>query len=253
MARLSSDERTELLSLLQALPELQEAEGRRQLLIAAGLAELLPRVNLQGEPVVVLSALIETLEGYGRVSNQHEALRLFLTAVQPLLAPADDQRRFLDRLLAAPGPMTLAREQPVRAANRSWTRRQQVFLLVLVLLVLTIAVWLLGFRRDGTPANPPGATPAPAGESHVLAGTVIDAVTRQPLSGVTVSIQGSADGAGQTPRTQTDAAGGFRFRDLPGPKKPVRVHAFKEGYDPSYTDAWLGSESHTIALEPKKP
>jgi V8-like Glu-specific endopeptidase len=112
MARLSSDDRTQLLSLLQALPELQEAEGRRQILITAGLAEVLPLVNLQGRPFVVLSALIEKLETYGRVTYQHEALGLFLAVVKQLLGPAGDQRRFLDHLLTAYSLMTPATEAP---------------------------------------------------------------------------------------------------------------------------------------------
>jgi hypothetical protein len=248
MARLSSDERSELLRLLLELPELQEAEGRRQLLMAAGLAAVLPLVDLQGRPFVVLGALIDKLESY-----EPGALGKFLTAVQQLLGPAHDKRRFLDGLLVAPGPMTPAREPPVRVPNPSWPRRGRVFLLVVVPLVLVIAVLLFAFRLDRTLANALGAAVAPAGESHVLAGTVIHAVTRKPLPGVTVSIQGLVDRTGQTPRTQTNDAGCFRFRDLPGPKKPVRVWASMEGYEPSYTDPSLGSESHSIALEPTKP
>jgi hypothetical protein len=91
-------------------------------------------------------------------------------------------------------------------------------------------------------------------EPNILAGTVIDSETRDPLPGVTLTIQNLDDRDGQTPTTQTDDAGRFRFRNLPpGPIRQVRLHASKAGYELSRTDPNLGSESHNIALQPQSP
>jgi hypothetical protein len=151
-----------------------------------------------------------------------------------------------------------------------WTAAQppapwwRSFLTVVPLRWLLVALLLLGLTVLGRwcwrPALPPPAAsaarrppspPPPPGKLNILAGTVIDSETRLPVAGVTVTIQDLDDPAGQTPTTQTDADGRFRFRDLPpGPDdKTVRLHAHKKGYQPSLTDPSLGAENHYIELE----
>jgi hypothetical protein len=141
MARLSSDERTKLLSLLLELPELQEAEGRRQILNTAGLPEVLPLVDLQGRSFVVLSALIEKLESY-----EPGVLGKFLTAVQQLLGPASDERRFLDHLLADPASAA-GGEVAVGKAHGQRARRLVQWGVAIVMIGIAMIVLAL-FSRD---------------------------------------------------------------------------------------------------------
>src|SRR5882757_10662421 len=60
----------------------------------------------------------------------------------------------------------------------------------------------------------------------ILHGYVTDAVTKKPLSGVTVSAM--VPGTNNSKEVLTDADGYFRFAQLPG--SPVTVHFDKKGY-----------------------
>jgi hypothetical protein len=138
-----------------------------------------------------------------------------------------------------------------------WTSRAQARLIAAFFLLGGVTLVIPNFGASKNNQEVPATkTPIPKpplrDEPNSLAGTVIDAVTRDPLPGVTVTIQDLVDRDGQTPTTQTDHAGIFRFRNLPpGPKKQVRVHASRVGYELSRTDPWLGTDRHNVALQPQ--
>ena len=87
-----------------------------------------------------------------------------------------------------------------------------------------------------------------------MGGDVRDAVTREPLAAVVLTLQDYDDIHGQTPECKTDAAGRFRFRYLPPSSEDlqrVRVVARKEGYEPSRdTYTTLGTTALPIKLRP---
>jgi hypothetical protein len=115
------------------------------------------------------------------------------------------------------------------------------------LLVAAIVVGSLLIRWERR-RNPPPPPPS------VLAGYVTDAETREPLSGVTLTIQDWDTVDGLTPTSTTDHAGRFRFDNLrpnPDPAQQVRLVARKPGYDPSASDSLLGSTDYPIKLPPK--
>ena len=99
MVRLSATDRSQLLKLLNALPILQSYNGRKAILETAGLDVVMPQIDLEGAPFVVVSSIINALEAYGRVSYEHEALGLFLNTVKDLFGGADESQRLIDSWL----------------------------------------------------------------------------------------------------------------------------------------------------------
>ncbi len=106
MVRLAVDDRQNVVKLLSVMPIFNTHRGRYQIFEFAGLGALAPLVNLEGEPFVVASQVIQTLESYGRVSYEHEALGVFLSAVKEFIGAASDHRAFLEHLLRQYGLMT---------------------------------------------------------------------------------------------------------------------------------------------------
>src|SRR4030067_2241730 len=99
MVKLKSEDRSKLLSILEKLPIMGEYESRRQILISAGLEEVIPQINLQGSPFVVVGKIIETLEHYGRVTFDHEALGRLLNRLKEIIGADDEIQAFFDYLL----------------------------------------------------------------------------------------------------------------------------------------------------------
>ena len=86
----------------------------------------------------------------------------------------------------------------------------------------------------------------------VLNGYVTDAITKKPLSGVTVSA--TVPGSTNTTEVLTDADGYFRFIQLPG--SPVTVSFDKKGYQtakrPNVTIGEKGSIKLNIECQPEE-
>ncbi len=86
-----------------------------------------------------------------------------------------------------------------------------------------------------------------------MGGYIIDAETREPLAGVTLTIQDWETIDGQSPTATTDAAGQFRFDNLrpsADVSQQVRLIARKSGYKAGTTDTTLGLTALPIKLRP---
>ena len=105
------EHRKQLVTILQSMPLLGTYRGRLQLLQSAGLEQIIPQIDLEGEPFVVVSQLIQVLEAYGRVSFEHEALGVFLNTVKEFLGAGDENREFIEFLLREYHLMTPVKNQ----------------------------------------------------------------------------------------------------------------------------------------------
>lgn len=99
MIRLKYEDRNKLHGILEKLPIMGDYENRRQLLISAGLDEVIPQINLQGSSFVVASSIIEILESYGKVTFEHEALGCLINRLKSLIGVDNEIQAFLDHLL----------------------------------------------------------------------------------------------------------------------------------------------------------
>jgi len=106
MVHLSVADRQRLVKWLSKMPLFGTQRGRYQLFEFGGINNLAPLINLEGEPFVVASQVIQTLESYGKVSYEHEALGVFLSTVKEFTSTAGDDRGFLEYLLRQYGLMT---------------------------------------------------------------------------------------------------------------------------------------------------
>jgi len=117
MVKLNLEDRNKLISILEKSPLLGEYESRRQILLSAGLEIILPQINLQGSPFIVVSSMVESLEKYGRVTFEHEALGRLINRFKELIGADDEIQAFLDSLLISYKLMI-----PVKVSNepKSW-------------------------------------------------------------------------------------------------------------------------------------
>ena len=92
MVELHRDDRKELLSLLENLPEMSTERSRRQLLNKAGLNEIAGRLDVSGPPITAVSEIVDVLCKHGS-----ESLVVLLQAVRELVGI--EKRKFIDRLL----------------------------------------------------------------------------------------------------------------------------------------------------------
>jgi hypothetical protein len=97
MVELETQDRKQLIALLQYIPELATEAGRKQVLELAGLKKLLPRIDIAGAPFVANNQIISYLSTYGRFNYDHEALGMFLNAIKDLVG--EEQQILLDQLL----------------------------------------------------------------------------------------------------------------------------------------------------------
>jgi V8-like Glu-specific endopeptidase len=112
MVNLTTDERQQLVALLQHLPELANEQSRHQMLELAGLKQLLPMIDLSGPSFVAVNSIISYLSNYGRLTYDDETLGLFLNLVKNFVGV--EQQEFLDQLLIKHSMMTpIARSSDV--------------------------------------------------------------------------------------------------------------------------------------------
>jgi len=81
MTYLTTEDRRKLIDILIRNPLLGSRRGRESLFINAGLQEIRPMIDLEGEPYVVVTEIVHFLETYGRVSYEHESLGCFLNVI----------------------------------------------------------------------------------------------------------------------------------------------------------------------------
>ena len=98
MVELSRDDRKQLLSLLERLPEMREERSRRLLLANAGLEDISGRLDVSGPPATAVSEIVDFLCKYGRKEREREALAFLLLETLGLVGL--EQREFIVDLLA---------------------------------------------------------------------------------------------------------------------------------------------------------
>lgn len=99
MSELKHEDRIALLRVLESLPLLQSNRGRRQLLEFSGLQKIIPQLDLDGSPFIVLGEMVAALEQYGRVDYGYEALGLFINSLKEFVGGAAEQNMLFDKLL----------------------------------------------------------------------------------------------------------------------------------------------------------
>ena len=104
MINFESEDRKQLIALLQDLPELATERSRSQMLELAGLKQLVPRINMSGNTFVAISEIVSHLSNYGRLTDENEALGLFLSTIKEFVGV--QQQEFLDRMLKKYNMMT---------------------------------------------------------------------------------------------------------------------------------------------------
>lgn len=72
---MNTDLRKQILAFLTPLPMLQSENGRKVMLLSAGLEEILPHVDLSGPTGQSLTLLVNALEHYGTVENEPALMR----------------------------------------------------------------------------------------------------------------------------------------------------------------------------------
>ncbi len=111
MIKLNVEHRRQLIKILESLPLLGTYRGRLQILQSAGLEKVIPQIDLEGEPFVVVSQIVQVLEVYGRMSYEHEALGVFLNTVKEFIGGAEENREFIESLMKQYGLMTPVKRQ----------------------------------------------------------------------------------------------------------------------------------------------
>jgi V8-like Glu-specific endopeptidase len=104
MVNLTTDERRQLVALLQHLPEFSNERFRYVTLEDAGLRQLLPMIDLSGSSFIAANTIISYLCNYGRLTYDNEALGLLLNSIKSLVGL--EQQEFLDTLLLKHNMMT---------------------------------------------------------------------------------------------------------------------------------------------------
>lgn len=97
--RLDAADRRRIVDFLARWPLFQSSRGRRELLGYADLANVASQVDIEGPPLVAATELVRTLEVFGRVTYEHEALGQFLSTVKELLGGADPSVHLFEDVL----------------------------------------------------------------------------------------------------------------------------------------------------------
>lgn len=104
MVNLTTEDRQQLITLLQNLPELANEGSRREMLELAGLKQMIPMTDLSGAPLIAVSRMVSNMSTFGRMTYDNEALGLFLNFIKGLVGV--EQHEFLDTLLTKYDMMT---------------------------------------------------------------------------------------------------------------------------------------------------
>jgi V8-like Glu-specific endopeptidase len=97
MIQLETTDLQWLITTLQFNELMKDADSRREALRTAGLARLLPVLDLSGAPLVATSKIVNFLATYGRLSYENEALGLFLNTMKIALGVTEQDT--VDQLL----------------------------------------------------------------------------------------------------------------------------------------------------------
>ncbi|MCA9325230.1 trypsin-like peptidase domain-containing protein [Candidatus Saccharibacteria bacterium] len=97
MVKLETQDHQQLVILLQDTQPMQTEAARRQMLAFAGLAPILPLIDISGPAFVAVNTIIGFLANYGRLTYDNEALGQFLNAVKQVVGV--EQQDEIDTLL----------------------------------------------------------------------------------------------------------------------------------------------------------
>jgi Trypsin-like peptidase domain/Effector-associated domain 8 len=111
MVNLTTQDFQHLIVLLQNVPELAGERQRRHTLELAGLAQLLPHIDLSGSLFTAISEIISYLAHYGRLTYEHEALGLFINTIKSMVGI--QQQESLALLLTKYNMMSPVAQSPV--------------------------------------------------------------------------------------------------------------------------------------------
>lgn len=97
MVSIDNKDLTNLIKLLQAIPILSNENGRKSVLIAANLSELLPQIDFSGPSTVAIPLMINFFATYGKVDYHQESLGCFLNTIKDYLSSED--RKQIDLII----------------------------------------------------------------------------------------------------------------------------------------------------------
>lgn len=121
MVQLDPEDFRHLVRILEKLPRLQTRRDRELILVEAGLGGIIPQIDLEGAPYLVVSDIVNRLQSYGRLPFGYESLGAFLNVVNEFVAQGDD-RNFLDYVLQRYNLMTPSKGEP---AVHTWRGGEQ--------------------------------------------------------------------------------------------------------------------------------
>lgn len=98
MVNLKTEDRRQLIDALVKIPILGTYRGRRLILENAGLSKLLPLIDLEGSPYLVVSEIVGSLSNYNHIAYGHEALGQFINILIEHHIGIDEEK-ILTRLL----------------------------------------------------------------------------------------------------------------------------------------------------------
>jgi effector-associated domain 8 (EAD8)-containing protein len=167
--RLATNDRTRLIGMLERLRELETEDGRHEALMAAGLGELVPKLDLSGSPEIALNRIVDCL-------LEQEALAAWIGWAKGVTGV--EQHELLDKILGRAERIdgSTAVEQ-TSAARADFAIAIGAGIAALGGLVLVIAMFVGG--GGGDPASDDTARRVPAdrmlerpGAQPTLLGTV---------------------------------------------------------------------------------
>ena len=97
MVKLETKDNQDLILMLAQQDAMMSPTSRREALWLAGLAKLLPLIDVSGAPLVSTSSIVRYLASYGRITYENEALGQFLNTMK--LQVGVEQQDLIDRLL----------------------------------------------------------------------------------------------------------------------------------------------------------
>ncbi|MGK7883600.1 MAG: hypothetical protein AB4057_03120 [Crocosphaera sp.] len=104
MIDLNHEDRKKLILFLKDLEILQTETSRKQILILAGLKDLISMINIGEIPWVSVNSIVIFLEKYGRLNYEQETLGQFLNTIKEFIGT--EQQGFIDDLLIRYDMMT---------------------------------------------------------------------------------------------------------------------------------------------------
>lgn len=169
MLQLSTEDRGLLLALLEKLPDLDTEDERRNAIIDAGLEPLLPMLDLEGAPHLVLGRIVDRAAHHGPIGGRDGKEALVLLCVWAKAIVGVEQQAQIDEILGRckPGepvhtPVTPREPDPPDRPDSPWSNRRLVFAAVAGGVLVAAVVVVFSVRScSPEPASPDAASSRP--------------------------------------------------------------------------------------------